>query len=496
MGLVSDVDQRVFLNGIDATTGLALGSPLSSAEVIALLRGDHPGWFTRVLGSLRRVLTRAFAQGPHLGLPDDDDIDPTDPRTVGWAVAVASNAPPEAEAAADRLYEHRLRHTGIPGDRCKRLTYPAGFPLDDWLRTQRAHAADILPTRLPYYVLLVGEPDSVPFEVQSTLGVHYAVGRLAFDEPAAYGRYVEGLLDYETAGGASPRAREVLYWATRNSNDRATDLSARCLAAPLFAGLPATDGQPAVPAIASVRGFRSTGLIGADANRARLLESLHGRGASVRPSIIFIASHGLGWPSPHPDQPARQGGLICQDWPGPGTSPRAGDCVTAADLEEDAHVHGLIAFFFACYGGGTPAFNHFPQGPRLEPKRIATAPFVAALPQRLLGHPGGNALAVVGHVERAWAYSIQPPRVGTSLLPFRNFLSRVMKGEPVGHAIRDFGDRFTSASVRLLEAMGGNLPGPTLDEMDLASAWLERNDARNYIVLGDPVARVRVEAID
>jgi len=488
-------NQPVFLNGIDAMTGLPLGSPLSSREVAALVRGAGPGWFGQVLGSLRRVLTRAFAQGPHLGLPDDDDIDPTDPRTVGWAVAVASDAPPEAAAAADRLHEHRLRHTGIPADRCKRLDYAAGCPLDVWLRIHKAHAADILPTRLPYYVVLVGEPSSIPFEAQMELGVHYAVGRVAFDEAAAYERYVEGLIDYEVSGTA-PVSREVLYWGTRNLNDPATELSARCLVEPLFSGVPETDGQPAVPAIAGLRGFRSTALLGPDATRARLLESLQGRGASGRPSVLFTASHGLGWPGPHPDQPARQGGLLCQDWPGPGTPPRAGDCLVAADLGDDFRAHGLIAFLFACYGAGTPAVDHFPGSPRRAPRPIAAKAFVAALLQRLLGHPGGGALSVVGHVERAWAYSIQPPQVGPSLLPFRNFLSRVMKGEPVGHATRDFGDRFTAASVRLLEATGWDQSGSPPDVIDLARVWLERNDARNYIVLGDPVARLRVEAID
>ena len=58
------------------------------------------------------------------------------------------------------------------------------------------------------------------------------------------------------------------------------------------------------------------------------------------------------------------------------------------------------------------------------------APFVAALPQRLLTHPGGGALAVIGHVERAWGYSIRPVGLGNRLLPFRNLLGRVLRGEP------------------------------------------------------------------
>ena len=50
----------------------------------------------------------------------------------------------------------------------------------------------------------------------------------------------------------------VLSSVTRNSTKQATELSARCLVEPLFSGVPESDGQPAVPVIAGVRGFRST----------------------------------------------------------------------------------------------------------------------------------------------------------------------------------------------------------------------------------------------
>jgi hypothetical protein len=496
-------DEFLHLNGIDVNTGLPLAQPLSPREVTALARGGvapraggtaGPGRLARAVRGLLDAVGRVFARGPYLGLPDDDEIVPTDPRSVGWAVAVAADAPPEAVVAADRLYEHRLRRTGVSADRCKRLAYPAGCPLPVWLRMNRAHAADVVPTRLPYYVALVGGPETIPFEVQTELGMHYAVGRIAFDEPAAYGRYVESLIDYETSS-AVMASREVVYWGTRNRYDRATALSADYLVAPLFSGLPEFDGQPAERAIAGLRGFRSLGLLGAEATRGRLLEVLHGRDPSGVPSVLFTASHGLGWLKPHADQPARQGALLCQDWPGLGTPPRPGDYLAAADLADDARLHGLVAFLFACYGAGTPAFDEFSQGPSRGRAPIAERPFIAALPQRLLAHPGGGALAVLGHVERAWAYSIRPPRLGPSLLPFRNFLSRVMKGEPVGQAARDFGDRFTAASVRLLEAMTPGRPGDPLGETDLTTAWIERNDARNYVILGDPAARLRVDAL-
>ena len=72
---------------------------------------------------------------------------------------------------------------------------------------------------------------------------------------------------------------------------------------------------------------------------------------------------------------------------------------------------------------------------------------MAALPQRLLTHPKGGALAVIAHVDRAWGYSIQAPKMaGAQITPFRSSLGSIMIGDPVGHAVKDqFGGQFRSA---------------------------------------------------
>jgi hypothetical protein len=33
-----------------------------------------------------------------------------------------------------------------------------------------------------------------------------------------------------------------------------------------------------------------------------------------------------------------------------------------------------------------------------------------------------------------------------------------------------------------------------LSDRDLVAFWLERNDAQNYVVLGDPAVRIRTDA--
>jgi hypothetical protein len=442
------------------------------------------------VGVLRR-LWEALKR-PFHGLPDD--IDPIDLASAGWAVVLPTETPDEVRQAIEQLVAHRRVHTRIPADRCRIVDYEPGQSLTDWLRSLGVHLADVEPTTLPYYVVLIGGPEIISFEFQSLLDVNYAVGRIAFDRAEQYRRYIEGLIAYETSRSV-PNAREVLYWGPRNPADRATELSADCLIRPLYHGIPATGDQPAMPAVAEQRGFRARCLGDPDATRANLLEPLHAGRPASRPAFLFTASHGLEWPNGHENQAAQQGALICQDWPRPGVPPRAEHCVCATDIGDDAHLDGLVAFLFACHGAGTPAYNQFLANHAKGLVPIAARPFVAALPQRLLSHPNGPALAVFGHVERAWGYSILPRGLGSRLRPFRNLISRILKGEPVGHATKDFSDRFTTASAQLNLLNDPSFPGARPPASELAAIWIECNDARNYVLLGDPAARLRVDLL-
>jgi hypothetical protein len=221
------------------------------------------------------------------------------------------------------------------------------------------------------------------------------------------------------------------------------------------------------------------------------LEVLHG----APPAMLFTASHGMGWPLGNPQQRAAQGALLCQDWSGFG-SVQPAHFLTAADVSDDARLHGLVAFLFACYGAGTPGYDNFLSDRSQGPLPIAEQPFVAALPQRLLSHPNGGALAVLGHVERAWGYSIEPPGVGTQLQPFRNLIGRILSGEPVGNSTKDFSDKYAALSAELLSQLDETQPGAKPSDSDLAWTWIERNDAQNYVMLGDPAVRVRVDQLN
>ena len=228
-----------------------------------------------------------------------------------------------------------------------------------------------------------------------------------------------------------------------------------------------------------------------DASVCRLLEVLHGRGVAGCPSLLFTASHGLGWPR-HPDQGLRQGAFIGQDWAGLGIVPQPSDCVAASDVADNARVHGLIAFFFACHAAGTPNYEQFPANVREAPRRISEQHSIAALPSAYSGIQMAGPWPLLATLsEHGLTQSNLPGSVPAFCLS-ATFSAALCGANLLATPCAIFRDRITAASVRLIELQSQAVD----DETELITTWAERNDARNYIILGDPAARLRVDGIE
>jgi hypothetical protein len=202
------------------------------------------------------------------------------------------------------------------------------------------------------------------------------------------------------------------------------------------------------------------------------------------------------FPLGDPRQIPHQGALLCQDWPGPRLSrgqPIREEVYFAGDhVRSDASVFGLIAFFFACYGAGTPQIDDFSAQAFREARPIAPYPFTAQLPVKLLSHPRGGALAAVGHVERAWGYSFNWPGVGTATDTFDSALTLLLDGHPIGSAVEFFNNKHADLSVTIVTEKQDCAAGKVLKPLELASLWTANNDARNYVIIGDPAVRLPV----
>jgi hypothetical protein len=273
-------------------------------------------------------------------------------------------------------------------------------------------------------------------------------------------------------------------------------LSVKDLIDPLASGIDHPKAPSLKKPVHEQVGYARKLLAAQDATKSNLLATLT---SGRPPALLFTASHGL-WPKPGAaNQLGLQGALLCQDWPGFGTM-KPDHFLAAADVPDDAAVGGMIAFVFACFGAGTPEIDQFRRDPNdaKTAVKLASEPFVAALPRRLLAHPNGSALAVIGHVDRAWSFSIRPPSAtGPQIRTFINTLTFTMGGAPAGFAIQqNFGGRYAALSVDLLNVLSPMAPpGAKPSDKDLVNYWLERNDAQNYVMLGDPAVHVRSEEL-
>ena len=463
-------DQTLALNGINASTGEPLLAGATLEQVAAQACDEH--LTTAEVEDLRRQQ----AQLREDRLDTKFEIDPRDLAASGWGVIFPEGRQDELREALAPLLALRKSQAGsLRENRYRELVYQAGESKARFLARNGAGSGPADPDKLPYYLLIAADPNEVSFGFQYQLDVQYAVGRLAFATAEGYTRYAESVVAAEKGSCRAPR--QVSFFGVANPGDCATEMSLHKLVEPLAAKI--TRDRPLWPVET---------VLGPQATKAALAERL---GGSRTPALLFTASHGLGFNPADPRHLPHQGALLCQDWPGreawrgpiPQDQYLAGD-----DVADAASPAGLIAFFFACYGAGTPPFDNFVM--EGERRRIAAESFVARLPQRLLGHPRGGALAVVGHVDRAWTFSFEWPESGTQLQVFESTLGRLLEGYPVGAAMEYFNQRYAELFTDLREQAEEVRWGAEPDFLSLAELWTAAHDARSYVVLGDPAVRL------
>jgi hypothetical protein len=418
------------------------------------------------------------------------DLNNQDLSEAGWGIIFPADAEPEKvediRKALSELLEHRKDQAGNLYREYYREPKPIGYihgeSKDDFLSRHGAGPGPVDPKYVPYYLLIVGDPQSIPFAFQYELDVQYAVGRIYFDTLDKYAQYARSVVDAETPGKIS-LPRQAVFFGVANEDDGATQLSAEMLVPPL---------AKYVAKQKEKLGWDSQLLPPEESTKTRLGKLL---GGDETPALLFTASHGLGFPHGHPLQIPFQGALLCQDWPGPVQSPPGkisrDHYLGAEDIADDASLLGLISFHFACFGAGTPYWDNFSERAFTTRSALAPQAFLAALPQRLLSHPRGGALAVIGHIDRAWSYSFKWKDAGQQTTVFESILYDLLSGKTVGAALDPMNIRYAEIATMLnneLETV--KFKKPNLRKM--AGLWTANNDARDYALLGDPAVRIPV----
>ncbi len=424
---------------------------------------------------LERFLEAALAAESYDETRHDppEGIEPRSLAETGWGVIFAEDTPPAVRHALNTLLDHRQRLAGRRHPHYyQTFTYRPGTSAVEFLSDARVPVGETgHPDRIPYYLLLVGSPSQIPFQFQFDLDLQYAVGRLDLANADQYREYALTVVEAEE--GRIRRPRQVSLYGARG------DQASRTTAEELVAALAERLGK-------QLEGWQIRNLSDPKVGTKEQLGEL--LGGSETPAILFASAHGLRFTSGHALQRELQGSLVSSAW-----AKVRGDHIghdhifSAGDLSPEADLQGLIAFFFTCYGAGTPRqdtfFRNTGESPA-EPPVIAPEPFTSRLAQSLLGRPGG-ALAVVSHVERTWTSAFQSYDDDQQIESFHSTLRRLMAGHPVGSATSRIDLRRGQIAAHLRSLNDWDRLSP-LEQKIHDRLWQEYLDARNFIVLGDP----------
>src|SRR6185436_13064466 len=213
-------------NGVNGATGTYGLPPMTAEELARFLRGEEKP------ENLAELRFRSEQQGNrHFGVREG--VDPTRLDRAGWGVIFAHDADPAIREALAPLLDLRREQAG---DLFKIYEKAGGYRPGEgkpkFLARHGVGPGPADPPKVPYYLLLVGSPEAIPYRFQSQLDVQYAVGRLHFDRAEDYARYAASVVAVESGNVRLPR--RMSFFGVENATDAATRLSTDHLVAPLL----------------------------------------------------------------------------------------------------------------------------------------------------------------------------------------------------------------------------------------------------------------------
>ena len=396
----------------------------------------------------------------------------------GWGVIFATGTDPATIEALRPLLGHRKGEaTKRYADRYKEFSGEAAFRPEDsafsYLQRQGLGPGQEDPGRVPRFLLIVGSPTQIPFEMQYDLvQLGYSVGRIYFETPEAYRNYALKIVSCEQ--NTQPVSKRLAIFGPSHGETYPTKLTSQRFLPSFIAALRHRLDWDIEP------------VLGSAANKARLLELING----PRSALHFWCAHGLAFKMGNPRQSTHQSSIVCSDWPGLG-SILPEHILGPDEIGTNCNLHGSIMVLFVEHSAGTPKFSDFNPGGG-EVQQLATDAMLSPFSTRLLSLPLGP-LAIIGHVDVFFAYSFMDDWSGrndrateSEYYAVLALFADLMRAYPIGTAARHMRSRYEALRLAFdaLEA--------ALDKNDrkLMIQRIKMIDARNWVILGDPAARL------
>jgi hypothetical protein len=415
-----------------------------------------------------------------------EGFDPRDLAQAGWGIILAANANPAILDALAPLLDLRRKQTG---ERFRIFQGKEGFESGrdtktSFLARKGAGPGPADPDRVPYYLLLAGSPEEIPYRFQSQLDIQYAVGRVCFDTLDDYAAYAATVARTEREGARVKRepvrrpCRAVVFGVS-HPDDSHTQLSVYTLIQPLADTLSSRYPD-----------LKMTTLIGTEASKRNLIRVLS---EDTAPKLLITSGHGIVFPESDPRYVAHQGALVCADWPGPTAwrGPLPPDFYFSADdISDSMHLDGMIALHYSSFSAGaSPLQKPAMKDVGLDPYGYRK-PLVSKSAKLMLAHRQGGALAVVGLIDQEWGYVLHGDKGDGHTKVVQSVVMRLLDGFPVGNALEYVNDRYAELSVILSSDMEEISFGKQANPRELVQMWTENRDVRSFVTFGDPAVRL------
>lgn len=262
----------IFFNGIDGDSGDYALPPMTGEELAGFIQGESK---PENLNELRFRYQQS--KEAHFGVVEG--VDPKNLGEAGWGVIFSANADPAIKAALKELIDLRQEQAG---DHFKLFDGPDGYrpgeSKNDFLARHGAGPGPADPEHVPYYLLMVGSPEDIPYQFQTQVDVQYAVGRIHFDKLEDYASYARSVVESEK--GNVKLARQAAFFGVSNPGDKATQLSTESLIQPLLSKLQTSE-----------KDWQLSGFLRDQATKSQLSALL---GGNQTPALLFTGSHEIG----------------------------------------------------------------------------------------------------------------------------------------------------------------------------------------------------------
>ncbi len=412
------------------------------------------------------------------------NLDIGDPKSVGWTYLV-HEADPNLEEIKRIIYPLAV-HRGMECPDEPMLF--RGTTMEDWnYWIEHDFEGMSTPEKMrPHYILIVGSPQHVPFLFQSLLDVIASVGRVHLESLDDLETYVNKLIRLETAPQPAVD-KEVFFFAPNHGARDATHFSHQYMVKPMR------------KYVHKQLDFDTHALMDEYATKRNLVEAF----ATRKPAVVYTASHGLGDVGTGMKHQRRvNGGIVCQY--GQSMNLKR-DVFLAEDVPMDKpFLEGAVFYQFACFGYGTPKesdYNHWLRG---KTKRLAKEDFISALPKKLLAHPQGP-IAYIGHLDTAFLHAFADTddldgleKWDDRISPFIYAMNQLLGVQPSGISMTKMNERYTRYNTYIANVTDrvkrGTYKWNDMREERIRDTWITRSDAQNYMVFGDPAARLRIPA--